>query len=97
LSGFPLETAEKDHLLGLINRLSRFYFVDVLGFCVMPNHFRLVTRMYPAEHFSTIRYVSGWLNDFLSDERFSSRPLRDSGINGPGKIVRQFWDNPRNP
>jgi hypothetical protein len=52
LSGFPLETAEKDYLLGLINRLNKFYFVDVLGFCVMSNHFHLVTRMYPAEYFS---------------------------------------------
>jgi REP element-mobilizing transposase RayT len=52
LSGFPLETAEKNYLLGVINRLSRFYFVDVLGFCVMSNHFHLVTRMYPAKHFS---------------------------------------------
>jgi REP element-mobilizing transposase RayT len=52
LDGFPLENAEKDYLLGLIRRLSRFYFVDVLGFCVMSNHFHLVTRMYTAEHFS---------------------------------------------
>jgi REP element-mobilizing transposase RayT len=52
LTGFPLETAEKEYLLGLITRLSRFYFVDVLGFCVMSNHFHLVTRMYPAEYFS---------------------------------------------
>jgi len=52
LSGFPLEAAEKDYLLGLIQRLSSFYFVDVLGFCVMSNHFHLVTRMYPGDHFS---------------------------------------------
>jgi hypothetical protein len=36
LPGFPLEDAEKDYLLDLIRRLSRFYFVDVLGFCVYP-------------------------------------------------------------
>lgn len=52
LDGFPLENAEKDFLLGLIRKLSRFYFVDVLGFCVMSNHFHLVTRMYTADHFS---------------------------------------------
>ncbi|WP_462323670.1 transposase [Desulfoplanes sp.] len=52
LDGFPMGTAEKDYLLGVINRLSRFYFVDVLGFCIMSNHFHLVTRVYPVEHFS---------------------------------------------
>ncbi|WP_462325829.1 transposase [Desulfoplanes sp.] len=52
LDGFPLEKPEKDYLLGLIRRLSRFYFVDVLGFCIMSNHFHLVTRMYTEDHFS---------------------------------------------
>ena len=52
LSGFPLETAERDYLLGIIKRLSRFYFVDVLGFCIMSNHFHLVTRVYPSDHLS---------------------------------------------
>lgn len=51
LAGFPMEAAEKDYLLGLIKRLSQFYFVDVLGFCIMSNHFHLVTRMYPVDHF----------------------------------------------
>ena len=50
LAGFPLETAEKDYLLGLIRRLSTFYFVDVLGFCVMSNHFHWVGRVYPENH-----------------------------------------------
>ena len=52
LDGFPMGTDERDYLLGIIKRLSRFYFVDVLGFCIMSNHFHLVVRVYPAEHFS---------------------------------------------
>jgi hypothetical protein len=52
LPGFPLEDAEKDYLLDLILRLSSFYFVDVLGFCVMSNHFHLVVRMHPSDHLS---------------------------------------------
>jgi REP element-mobilizing transposase RayT len=39
-------------LLDLIRRLSSFYFVDVLGFCVMSNHFHLVVRMHPSDHLS---------------------------------------------
>ena len=50
LAGFPLEAAEKDYLLGLMRRLSRFYFVDVLGFCVMSNHFHWVGRVYPSNY-----------------------------------------------
>jgi putative transposase len=45
--GFVLGDREKDHLLGLIKRLSSFYFAEVLGFCVMGNHFHLLVRMHP--------------------------------------------------
>jgi REP element-mobilizing transposase RayT len=52
LPGFPLEVAEKNYLLAQIQTLSRFYFVDILGFCIMSNHFHLVVRMHPADHLS---------------------------------------------
>jgi hypothetical protein len=34
LDGFPLGDREKDHLLDTIRFLSRFYFAEVLGFCM---------------------------------------------------------------
>jgi REP element-mobilizing transposase RayT len=52
LDGFPLGDREKDHLLDTIRFLSRFYFAEVLGFCIMSNHFHLVVRMYPPDHLS---------------------------------------------
>jgi REP element-mobilizing transposase RayT len=47
LPGLPIDAADRDYLLQLIYRLSRLYYVDVLGFCLMGNHFHLVTRVYP--------------------------------------------------
>jgi putative transposase len=47
LEGFVLGDAEKDHLLGLIKRLSAFYLAEVLGFSLMGNHFHLLVRMHP--------------------------------------------------
>jgi putative transposase len=52
LEGFVLGAVEKDHLLGLMKRLSEFYFAEVLGFCLMGNHFHLVVRMYPENNYS---------------------------------------------
>lgn len=52
LPGFPLDAPEKDYLLHQIRQLSRFYFADVLGFCVMSNHFHLVIRMHPSDYLS---------------------------------------------
>jgi putative transposase len=49
LDGFVLGDIEKDFLLNLIRRLSRVYFSEVLGFCLMGNHFHLLVRMHPGE------------------------------------------------
>jgi len=39
LDGFVFGDVEKDYLLKLIKRLISVYFSEVLGFCVMENHF----------------------------------------------------------
>jgi REP element-mobilizing transposase RayT len=52
LEGFVLGDVEKDHLLGLMKRLSEFYFAEILGFCVMGNHFHLLVRMHPESGYS---------------------------------------------
>jgi len=49
LPGFVLGEGEKDYLLGLVLKLSRVYFVEVLGFCLMGTHFHLVVRMHTGE------------------------------------------------
>ena len=47
LDGYPLGDVEKDFFVDLIRRLSGIYFTEVLGFCVMGNHFHLLVRMLP--------------------------------------------------
>ena len=47
LNGFVMGDIEKDYLLNLIKRLSRVYFSEVLGFCLLGNHFHLLVRMLP--------------------------------------------------
>ncbi|EFI33082.1 protein of unknown function DUF1568 [Desulfonatronospira thiodismutans ASO3-1] len=47
LQGLPIKDKDNDFLLGLIKKLSAFYFVDVLGFALLGNHFHLVIRIYP--------------------------------------------------
>ncbi len=52
LDGFPLGDFEKEHLVELIKNLGKQYFAEILGFCVMGNHFHLLIRMFPDHHFS---------------------------------------------
>jgi REP element-mobilizing transposase RayT len=47
LQGLPIKERDNDFLLGLISKLSRLYFVDVLGFALLGNHFHLVVRVHP--------------------------------------------------
>jgi REP element-mobilizing transposase RayT len=52
LDGFPLEDIEKDFMLELIKRLSALYFTEILGFCLMGNHFHLLVKMIPEGQFT---------------------------------------------
>jgi REP element-mobilizing transposase RayT len=52
LDGFPLKDVEKDFLLELIKKLSSLYFAEILGFCIMGNHFHLLIKMFPENRFT---------------------------------------------
>jgi putative transposase len=52
LDGYVLGDVEKEHLVELIKRLSQVYFAEVLGFCIMGNHFHLLVRMHQDEKYS---------------------------------------------
>ena len=52
LEGFPLEAYEKDFLLDLIKRMAGLFFTEVYGFALMGNHFHLLVKMIPEDHFS---------------------------------------------
>ncbi len=51
LDGFVMGDTEKEFLFRLIKRMSAVYFVEVLGFCIMGNHFHLLARMLPGDSF----------------------------------------------
>ncbi len=52
LPGYPLEDVEKDFFIALLKKAGRFYFVEIIGFCCMGNHFHLLVRMLPDSDFS---------------------------------------------
>jgi REP element-mobilizing transposase RayT len=68
IDGFPLGDIEKDFMLDLIRRYAVLYFVEILGLCIMGNHFHLLVKMVPEYKFNDQdikkRYVS-----FYGDDR----------------------------
>ena len=68
LDGFPLKDVEKDFMLVLIKRISSLYFTEILGFCLMGNHFHLLVKMIP-EHRFTDEEIQKRFEAFYGDSR----------------------------
>ncbi|MDD4648810.1 MAG: transposase [Desulfoplanes sp.] len=84
LDGLPFNGADKDFLQQLIQRYSRIYFTEILGYALMDNHFHLLVRMFPKDH--------------VSDEELHERSIRAHGpkaLLSKKKIpaVRQKWSS----
>lgn len=52
LKSFLLDDNAREKFVSILRKLSRVYFVKVVTFAVMSNHFHLVVRMLPREDFS---------------------------------------------
>jgi putative transposase len=68
LDGFPLGDIEKDFLLDLIRRYAALYLVEILGFCLMGNHFHILVRVIPEYKFTDEDILNRYV-DFYGDER----------------------------
>jgi putative transposase len=68
LDGFPLGDIEKDFMLDLIRRYSSLYLVEILGICIMGNHFYLLVKMIPEYKFSDEEIQQQFV-EFYGDER----------------------------
>lgn len=77
LDGFPLQAAEKDHLMAIVARLCKFYFVDLLGFCLMGNHFHLVVRMHTEESATDAEIVKRFKKQFGDEAEIMPHQIVD--------------------
>ena len=68
LDGFPLGDFEKDFMLDLIRRYAGLYLVEILGFCLMGNHFHILVRVIPEYKFTDEEILKRYA-DFYGDER----------------------------
>jgi REP element-mobilizing transposase RayT len=68
LGGFPLGDVEKDFMLDLIRQYSALYLVEILGFCLMGNHFHILVRVIPEYKFTDEDILNRYV-DFYGDER----------------------------
>jgi REP-associated tyrosine transposase len=69
LDGFPFGAAEKDEFVKIIQKFSKLYFVEVLGFCIMGNHFHLVVQMNTDTDYTDEDIQKRFIG-FYGDDRF---------------------------
>jgi REP element-mobilizing transposase RayT len=71
LDGFPLDDIENDFMVDLIRRYSTLYFVEILGFCLMGNHFHLLVRMFPEFKFTDEDIKKRYADFYGEEEAFA--------------------------
>ena len=49
---FLLDTSEKEHLMSLFSHFSSVYFVDLVGFTILDNHFHMLVKSQTANDYS---------------------------------------------
>ena len=90
LDGFVLGDVEKDFLLNLIRRLSRLYFAEIIGFCLMGNHFHLLTRMHLGTEYTDEEIKERYKAFFEGDEEDNKdRELTDGQV----AFYRAKWED----
>lgn len=96
LDGFVLGDIEKEYLLKLIKHLSAVYFTEVLGFCLMGNHFHLLVKMIPECDYSDVqirrRYARYWENGKeLGDDQIPMFRQKWSSLSEYMKEIKQTF------
>jgi REP element-mobilizing transposase RayT len=86
LDGFVLGDVEKDYLINLIKHLSSVYFAEVLGFCLMGNHFHLLVRIYPGEDYDDEEIKRRFKIYYRGDKK---RGLQEGQI----PLLREKWSS----
>ncbi len=71
LDGLPFRDIEKDKMVEIIRRFSRVYFVEIMGFCIMDNHFHLVARMHLETSYSDSDIRDRYVAFYGSDDEFT--------------------------
>ncbi len=76
LPGLPLGDIEKDRLLDIIRYFSKIYFVDILGFAIMGNHWHLAVRVYPHEYADRDEVKDRFTSRYGDDVHFGDQEMK---------------------
>ena len=77
LDGLPFDDVANDQLLEVIRDFSQLYFAEVLGFCLMGNHFHILVRMHTENEYTDTQIKQRYMDFYVSDTLFSDEDVND--------------------
>ncbi len=89
LDGFVMGDVEKDFLLKLLKRLSGLYFAEIIGFCLMGNHFHLLCRMHLGKDYTDEDIRQRYQAFFADEEDKKDLELTEDQV----ARFRQKWED----
>jgi REP element-mobilizing transposase RayT len=92
LDGFVIGDIEKDFMLNLIKRYSALYFVEILGFCLMGNHFHILVKMFPEYKFTDEEMKKRYVGFYGDDRIFADGliPALRAKLSSLSEFVREI-------
>jgi REP element-mobilizing transposase RayT len=92
LDGFPLGDIEKDFMLDQIKRYSALYFVEILGICIMGNHFHIIVKMLPEYKFTDQDLKNRYMGFYGDDRVFADGliPSLRAKLSSLSEFVREI-------
>ena len=92
LDGFVIGDIEKDFMLNLVKRYSELYFVEILGFCLMGNHFHILVKMLPEYKFIDEDLKKRYLGFYGDDRVFTDGliPSLKAKLSSLSEFVREI-------
>ena len=86
LDGFVLGDIENEYMIKLFKHLSSIYFTEVLGFCLMGNHFHLPVKMLPGHEYSDEEIRNRY-------EHYYGNGNEKAPTDGQLPMLRQKWSS----
>ncbi|MEN8154460.1 MAG: transposase [Acidobacteriota bacterium] len=98
---FLLGSEEKEKFVEIVKRYSKLYFVKILGYCIMSNHFHLLIRMEPSEKYSDEEVIERLKKFYRKENKLWKYQLNDyrrrfENISEFTKMIKQsfsWWYN----
>lgn len=84
LDRYPFGDVEEEQFVKIMKRFSLIYFAEVLGYCILGNHFHLLVRMHPGEKYSDEEIRMRFIDFHGDDQNFPAGRI-DS--------LRQKWES----